>query len=124
MELNNNDISLIKSALSNYKFNELRFTGGEPTLYIRLINKVISLTSKESKISIATNGWFAKKNKTKETLSKIDKLSSLLLSHDKFHSYLNEEQIQGLSNYCKNNDIEFNLSVSLQNPKDFSTILG
>ncbi len=121
LKLNNDDILRIKSALSNHKFSRLLFTGGEPTLYTELMNEIISIAPKKAKISITTNGWFTG-NDIDKTLSNIDRLSSVLLSCDKFHSHLSEKQIRDLSVYCQDNDIEFALSVSLQSPLDFSML--
>ncbi len=120
LKLNNDDMSRIKSTLYSHNFNIL-FTGGEPTLYPELMNEVISLAQDDSKINITTNGWFIE-NSIDKTLSNIKRLSSVLLSYDKFHKHLNEKQIQDLSSYCKDHDIEFALSVSLQSPLDLSTL--
>ncbi len=119
--LDDEDLTNIKKALSNYDFDVLSFTGGEPTLCLELMNKIIDITTHQQKIHIVTNGWFAKNyDSVKSMLSKINRVSNISLSHDRFHSHLSDAQIQNLVTACKNNNITFNLSACMTNPLDLS----
>jgi organic radical activating enzyme len=101
-----------------YKPNKIIFTGGEPFLYIDIINNIINNISKEIRISITTNGFFATNiGSIENELSSIVRLNQLQLSFDSYHScQLNEKKPELLKQYCQTQNIEFCIVTAISKP--------
>lgn len=115
----------IQQVIKTIKDNQpklLQFTGGEPTFYIEEINKVLKEHPclDECKVQVTTNGWFGEsQEKVEETLSKLVKLDSVLLSFDKFHSSrFSEDRIQHIRDYCAHKKIDFCISMCITSPTE------
>lgn len=120
--LTDSEVKSILEAIKAYKIISLHFVGGEPTLYIEDINRILSRLPnlKRTKIRITTNGHFgATKASTKTVLASFLKLDYLQLSYDKFHKeFLPFKNIRTLYNGCLEAGIEFSAAISIQSPLD------
>lgn len=118
--LSTSEIDLIKNTLLKYSPKTITFVGGEPTLYIDEINEILNgyAALERTKIQIITNGWFAKNAVLLDTTIKsIRKLDVIFLSFDIFHGSLTKkENIKLASQYCINNNIQFELMMCISNP--------
>jgi organic radical activating enzyme len=117
------DACAILDFIINNEVEEIRFTGGEPTLEIDTINTLIvkALQIKPKlKTSIMTNSWFSSTyDKCKDTLKKIDNLSSILISYDKFHSqFLPLSNLDVIKKYCDDYKISLNIAYCIESPMD------
>lgn len=123
--LTENEILSIVSSLNKIEFEDLIITGGEPTLYIESINKILESLNNLDKLNIVitTNGWFAhpqSKNKISliKTLKKVD---SIVLSFDKYHykgQELDYDKLFILKQFCEDNNIKLIVSVCVTTPLD------
>lgn len=110
------------AAIKAYSVTSLHFVGGEPTLYIADINRILSglASLKHTKVRITTNGHFgATKKSAKAVLASLLKLDYLQLSYDKFHrEFLPFKNIRTLYNVCLEAGVEFSVAISIQSPLD------
>lgn len=115
--LSEKEINSIINTLNDNKFPMLIFTGGEPTLYIETINKILKGLSYSPYVSITTNGTFALREGSKK-LDQIQRLDHIQLSCDELHDNVDDKLIAELKKYSKANGIEFSISYCLQKPTD------
>lgn len=125
-DIKETEVYLLTKFINKYKFRELLFVGGEPTLYIKQINKIISRVNNfgEKEIKITTNGSFAKDVKSAEkVLTSFKKIDALQLSYDKFHrDFLPFENVKNLYQTCKKLNIEFSVILTISNPFDLMLV--
>lgn len=100
--LNTDELNSLSRCMSLHSPRKLLFTGGEPTLYIDIINQIISAHADKDNliVQITSNGWYAKGGRKLilKVLQKIEQLNHLQLSYDVFHgSLLNFEDIKMIS---------------------------
>ncbi|MCB9205702.1 MAG: radical SAM protein [Ignavibacteriales bacterium] len=118
--LTDDEIDRLIDLINSNPIKELLFTGGEPTLYIPTINKILNRCKylNDIFVAITTNGLYAKnKLSTKSTLQRIKKISYIQLSFDIFHgSDKSIERVVELERYCKEHQIKFSVSVSISDP--------
>ncbi|HOJ85645.1 MAG TPA: radical SAM protein [Elusimicrobiales bacterium] len=116
------DFSTLISEINLRDVNKLLFVGGEPTLYIKEINKILSKIKNLGKkeIIITTNGWFASDiSKTEKTLKSFIKLNSVQMSYDRFHmEFSTLKKLKTLYNACLNLKKDFSVILSISNIKD------
>lgn len=87
--LSNNDILNINSAIEQYEFNEIMFTGGEPTLNLESIKLINFEKNSLAETSITSNGWFLKNEESiLHVLNEIPKIKTFYFSMDKFRPRL------------------------------------
>jgi MoaA/NifB/PqqE/SkfB family radical SAM enzyme len=100
----------------------LVFTGGEPTLHIDIINRLIEAHPDQNSLEVfmTTNGWYSKNAQTlKLTLDKIRKLTHLQLSYDIYHgTKVTTEDIFRLRDEVRGRGVEFNISVCITSPQE------
>jgi MoaA/NifB/PqqE/SkfB family radical SAM enzyme len=119
-EMTEEDFERLKSGMQARPPTLLLFTGGEPTLSIPAMNRVISLHPDPSsaQVAITTNGWFASSaQKIASILSQITQLNKVQMSADVFHG--NESKFEWVSNlagYCQEHGIEFNVTMCISEP--------
>lgn len=116
------EIELLISSIKDYKVEKILFVGGETTLYISEINKILHglVPSALPKVTITTNGYFAKsKVEAKKIFKSILKLDSVQLSYDKYHcKFLPFEYVQNIKTACEDLGIEFGVIASICDPMD------
>lgn len=120
--LKENEKKKITDFIRSYRPKQVQFTGGEPTFYIDDINELTYDFSKtkEAKIKITTNGWFASsKDSTCNLLNRINCLTGINLSWDMYHlSHLKQSRkhIMNLKEYCIDNDLTFDILITITAP--------
>ena len=116
----------LRKLLAKKNFESVLFVGGEPTLYIDMINRILLGVSQASdtKVFITTNGHFAKSKKAAlKTLSAFRRLDVVQLSYDKYHQvFLNPDKIENLRQACADAGIKFAVLMSIQSPLDITII--
>lgn len=123
-EFSEQDMQAVREALSTHPHTTLLFTGGEPTLQIPLMNKIIELHPNldDTKIAITTNGWFATSaERIASVLGQISRLDKVQMSFDIFHN--NETKLQKVKNlaaYLKNAGKSFNLTMCISQPSELT----
>lgn len=120
--LSEDELRTVIGAVKSLSPRLLLFTGGEPTLYIDDINKVVAShpDPTASEVQITTNGWFARSARsTDAVLGRLIRLNRLQLSFDHFHgSPQTMEQALGLASWCRARGVAFNTSVAITSPTD------
>lgn len=126
--LDHEDKAIIKNFIEGNSPQNIAFAGGEPTLYLDLINEIISYypTNRPPKVHIVTNGWFgASTSKIESVLHKITNLGKVNLSFDIYHnSETKIDYVKNIYNYCESQGIDFQLMVSVTNPEELLKIQG
>jgi MoaA/NifB/PqqE/SkfB family radical SAM enzyme len=123
-DLCESDFKAIKIALNTHQPEELYFVGGETTLYIPAIVKIISDYNKTNplKVAIRTNGWFLNSTKeAQETLKLIPNLNEVQLSADQFHNEelnISLKRAEILDSYCKANGLICSVTCAVSNDFD------
>lgn len=116
------EIQKLSKEIETTSPNRLIFTGGEPTLHIEVINKLIAAHPEieKTEVFITTNGWFSK-NETSiaNILDQFKKLSHLQLSYDIYHgTKISTSNILLLKDQANRRNIKFNVSVCISSPKE------
>lgn len=125
VHLTNNEIEhLIEDIATNSSnITELIFSGGEPSLYIDSINKILSGIKSHIdgiKISMVTNGHFATDQNSCEFLLDLPKLDSLSMSYDEFHELgISFERVVELNKFCAKHDLHFEVNCVLGSPQAY-----
>lgn len=123
-DLSVKEIRILKEAISQYAPRELLFTGGEPTLYIPLINEMISAHPAPDKcrIIVTTNGHFADSvSSARKVLASFIALNNVQVSYDKFHGkFLPLTKVKNLYAACKEMRLKFLALFAIQSPLDLS----
>jgi MoaA/NifB/PqqE/SkfB family radical SAM enzyme len=119
-ELTPTEKNQIISDLKQFAPPKLTFTGGEPTLYIALINELIDAhpSISDCDVWITTNGKFALSfDLALATLKKFQKLDRVQMSLDIFHgNILNKHQVENLNRACESIRIPLVLTMAISNP--------
>ena len=128
VQMSEEELENVKECVNRHSPKNLLFTGGEPTLHVRMINQIISSHSnwENLAVQITTNGWYAKGGEKliTKTLKQIVKLDHLQLSYDVFHgSILTFDDVKELINYCSAKKIGFNISVCISSPLELEEAL-
>lgn len=122
LDLQPEEIKTLQAEIRRYAPKELLFTGGEPTLYVDSINKLISAHPyvEATKIIVTTNGHFADTlNSAKKVLKSFSAINRLQLSYDKFHGkFLPLRNIEILSAACRGMGLQFGVLTAIQSPLD------
>lgn len=120
------DLARIVNQINKYNFKKILFVGGEPTFYIRDINKILcSLNNLKTKcIKITTNGYFAKTIRSAQNIiSSFIQLNEVQLSYDIFHNeFLPRKNIKNLYIVCKKAKKRFSVIFTLRSPIDLKLI--
>lgn len=123
-DLSVKEIRILKEAISQYAPRELLFTGGEPTLYIPLINEMISAhpAPHKCRIIVTTNGHFANSvSSARKVLASFIALDNVQVSYDKFHNkFLPLTKVKNLYTACKEMRLKFLALFAIQSPLDLS----
>jgi len=121
-DLSASEVSILKGAISQYAPSELLFTGGEPTLYIPLINELISAhpAPHKCRIIVTTNGHFANSvPAARKVLASFSALNNIQVSYDKFHKeFLPLQKVKNLYTACKEMRLNFLALFAIQSPLD------
>ena len=117
------DSQNIISFLKSYPIKEIRFTGGEPTLELDLINSIINETLKikpNIQVTLLTNGWFCSDaHKCKQTLQKVTKIDNILVSYDKYHEdFIKVDSFLILKEFCVKHSISMKIAICIESPMD------
>jgi hypothetical protein len=119
-ELSSSEKSQIISDIKKHMPPSILFTGGEPTLYVNLINDIINSHPNLSNciISITTNGWFAVSiENSLKILKSFLKIDRVQMSLDIFHgNVLNEKQITNLKFACDELGLPLTLTMAISDP--------
>ncbi len=122
LQLSDKEIRLLHRTVNNYDFRSVSFAGGEPTLYIDEINRVLSGFDELEKIdiSITTNGHFAETvAKAAGLIAAIKKLDKIRLSYDRFHKqFLPYTHVRNLYEACRGSGVDFGAILTIQSPLD------
>jgi len=126
LRLTEREFEAISRAIAEYQVTSLHFVGGEPTLYMKDINRLLAGVTrlKKTKVRITTNGYFgASKAAVREKISSFLKLDYLQLSYDKFHErFLPFAHIKNIYDACLEAGVEFSAAVSIQDPLDLTMV--
>lgn len=100
----------------------LFFVGGETSLYIKDINRILDAVFPEikPKVRITTNGYFADSvENAVKTLKRFRLLSGVQLSYDKYHSrFMPLRKVKNLYLACRDLKIPFSCILSIASPMD------
>lgn len=125
-KLNSEEIQRVISEINKHNLKSLLFVGGEPTLYIGDVNRIISgiRNLDDTKIKITTNGHFAKGiSAAKKTLSSFFCLNSVQLSYDAFHAkFLPFSNVLDLYHACKELGLRFSVILTIKSPLDTAIV--
>ncbi|MDP2866116.1 MAG: radical SAM protein [Elusimicrobiota bacterium] len=126
VDLQPEEIKVLQAEIQKYAPRELLFTGGEPTLYIDTINKLISAhpSPHATKISVTTNGHFADTlSSAKKVLKSFSFINRLQLSYDKFHGkFLPMRKVGLLYEACRGMGLRFGVLMAIQSPLDIVSL--
>lgn len=118
------EIALLRETMNSHVPHTLAFTGGEPTLYVEDINRIIAAHPDQGhiKVRLTTNGHFATdRDSIVRTLESFIKLDELQLSYDKFHAeFLPSRQAGLLYHACAERSLRFSVVISLTTPVDLA----
>ncbi|MBF0364153.1 MAG: radical SAM protein [Oligoflexia bacterium] len=125
LTIDESDRRNIVDAIRNAQFDQIFFSGGEPTLCWKEIEKFILIiknsVNSKSKIGIITNGWFTKNEKLFAQI--LSKVNILYVSIDKYHlKYISLQKIKKLCDECKIRGIEFQCVSTVDTPEDLISI--
>ena len=120
------EVAALKAAIARHAPKGLLFTGGEPTLYVPLINEMITAhpAPKRLNVTVTTNGHFAgSEASARELLASFKTLHQVQLSYDKFHSeFLPFKNVGNLYRACKKMGIAFSSFFAIQSPLDLPSM--
>lgn len=120
------ELELLRGTISKYRPKSVLFVGGETTLYIGVVNELISShpDRKNIKVTVTTNGHFAKSiTSAKKILSAFSVLDSVQVSYDVFHKvFLPIKNIRNLYTACKNLGIRFSVILTISSPLDLTLV--
>lgn len=123
--LTSRETSLLQRVISKHA-SRLSFSGGEPTLYIPNINKIVSAhpAPHKLKLGITTNGSFAvSRAAAQRTLGMIPSLQQVRLSYDRFHAeFLPFSYVKNLYTACKRMGLSFRVVLCMQSPLDLTLV--
>jgi len=111
--LDETEILKLRADIIQNRPGEIILIGGEPTLYIKIIIRILKNLPYNPFVTVTTNGYFATKRlNTEKILNQIPYLRKIQLSFDRFHS----SDIGGkipfhLNEYSKEKRIDFTIIV-------------
>jgi hypothetical protein len=118
------ETELLLETVRRHSPRTLSFTGGEPTLYVDKINRIISAHPDRGslKVRLTTNGHFAKdRGSAVRTLRSFVRLDEVQLSYDRFHAEsLSLAQAGLLCRACAELSIGFSVVVAVSSPLDLA----
>lgn len=121
-ELSESEIQNLRKLLVERDFKSVLFIGGEPTLYIDTINRIMEGFSPKPSavIAITTNAHFATSEASaEETLKKIHGLNCVQVSYDNYHkSFVSLSNIKNLYLASKKLGMQFAVLVAVISPLD------
>jgi len=125
-DLTRAEIELLRGTISRYQPKSVLFVGGETTLYVGVVNELISShpDKKNLKVTVTTNGHFAKSIVlAKKVLSEFAVLDSVQVSYDVFHKvFLPIKNIGNLYAACKDLGIKFSVILTISSPMDLTLV--
>lgn len=125
-QLSPGEVSLLVSTVEQFQIRNLAFVGGEPTLYIDVINGLLARLPRlgSTKVSVGTNGQFATSSGAAlACLRSFRRLDSLQFSYDKFHrKFLPPGNIRNLYSACKALSIPLTAVLTVESPLDLGLI--
>lgn len=120
--LSDAEVAAVQDAVRRTRPALLVFTGGEPTLYTEIIERILRAAPPlpDTAVQITTNGWFARDDKTLDAvLTRLSRLDRVLLSTGRFHMESPPtERIRALKAWCDARGVTFSVSVCLGSPED------
>lgn len=120
--LSDAEVAAVQEAVRRTRPALLVFTGGEPTLYTDLIERILPAAPPNpvTAVQITTNGWFARDDKTLESvLKRLSRLDRVLLSAGRFYKTTPPpERIRALKAWCDARGVGFSVSFCLGSPED------
>ncbi len=117
------EMGAIQDCLRDYSFKEVMYSGGEPTLYVEQMNKISSSINVSSKVSMTTNGWFLRDEKTFiQIFSRIQRLDKIYLSLDKFHKKFPTEVLIRFHQYLRERKAEIFIRATVSDPMELVLI--
>ena len=121
-EMGGEEIEALCRVIATEKPKLLLFTGGEPTLFPEVINRVAAAhpEPEQASFQITTNGWFAVNEKSiRSVLGKIQRLNAVQMSFDIYHGNESKtEYVKRLAEYCHAEGLKFNVTMCLSEPAD------
>lgn len=118
------EIQRLISEIDTHSPRAIVFTGGEPTLYLKEINAILSAiaATQKIKVKVITNGHFAVNPAAAEkTLKSFRLLNGVSVSYDKFHSeFVREAHIHNLYEACHKLGLSFSVMCAIQSPLDLT----
>ena len=116
------EIRRLCGEINKYFPKTVIFTGGEPTLYLREIQEIISGIdpSHAPKVTLITNGYFAESRpKAEKVLKAIKYLSGVAVSYDRFHAeFVEKRSILTLLDVCREMGLKVKIACAVEAPMD------
>jgi hypothetical protein len=126
LRLSRAEEKLISESVNQYEIPSLLFVGGEPSLYVFAVNRILAgvhdLDGKN--VRITTNGHFSgTKAAARKLLSQFLRITKVQLSYDSFHKkFLPLRMVGNLYETCLEMGIKFSVVLSIQSPLDLALI--
>lgn len=121
-ELSGPEIDKLRGIVATQQFESVLFIGGEPTLYIKTINRILEgfQPRPDGIVAITTNGHFAKTEAgAVNTLKKIHGLNFVQVSYDNYHKrFIKLSNIANLYSASKKLGMRFAVLVAVLSPLD------
>ena len=117
--IDDTDIELVTTQINtNNGVKEVHFTGGEPSLFVELMQKIQNGVKRKVHWGMTTNGWFGKN--AANHLRDIH-LDEMAISYDKFHKeFIDHEIIDDLIKYTHDNSIRVKINSVYESISDIS----
>lgn len=120
------EIQMLSELGRVWSIKNVLFVGGEPTLYIDDINRILSgfPSVDRPRVTITTNGHFASSiSGATRVLSKFTYLDAVQLSYDRYHKeFLPIERCSWLYRACQRLGKTFSVILTIQSPMDLALI--
>ncbi|NJL25491.1 MAG: radical SAM protein [Calothrix sp. SM1_5_4] len=121
-DLSSAEVKILQKVIAQKRPRRLHFGGGEPSLYPKMIREICDAhpNLNDTRVEIVTNGWFAtSEEKISTILSQLPRLALIRMSFDSFHGgNTSPDRARRLSEYCKVNNVAFQLTMAITTPKD------
>jgi hypothetical protein len=108
--------------INKFSPGDIVFTGGEPTLYLRQIQQILSGISiaVPPKVTLITNGYFSgSRAEAERVLNGIAHLYKVVVSYDRFHAeFVEKRKISILLDVCRDLGLQSKIVCAVETPMD------
>ena len=126
VSLTQKEIRTLRAAVRDLSPKRMLFTGGEPTLYIKDINEILSAHPDLEKcaVIVTTNAHFGKSEEAcRKVLSSFKRITGVQVSYDKFHAKFSPlSNLANVSGTAKKMGLTCTVLLAVQSPFDFAIL--